>query len=258
MLQGIWSAAREHFTLFLLAARPDDLPESFAARTGDHFGWAYRVGEIGLVAPDLRSERNRRRVMGEAGWQAFTAALDSLAGCRHLLLVSTVPLVNAHLTSLERLFAIIPGHQSWQDDLIDQWVSRAHWDEWARLLDVVLKFPARTGTRVTSLSGEIDLGALGVIEGVGARIHQLTSSGIVHPPAGHLASRVLEWSSTKELRVTSAITARLLPLPGSNRRYLRARNWLELNVDAGGDLLVTWHAEGMKRPIQLSISAGSL
>jgi hypothetical protein len=69
---------------------------------------------------------------------------------------------------------------------------------------------------------------------------------------------VLEWSSTKDLRVTPDITARLLPLPGSNRRYLRARNWLELNVDASGDLLATWHAEGMKRPIQLSIPAGSL
>jgi hypothetical protein len=258
VLQGIWSAAREHFALFQLAAQPDDLPESFAARTGDHFGWAYRVGEIGLVAPDLRSERNRRRVMGQAGWQALTAALDSMAGCRHLLLVSTVPLVNAHLTSLERLFGFIPGHQSWQDDLIDQWVSLAHWEEWARLLDVLLNFSARTGTRVTSLSGEIHLGALGVIEGAGARIHQLTSSGIVHPPPGHLASRVLEWSSTKDLRVASDITARLLPLPGSNRRYLRARNWLELNVNAGGDLLATWHAEGIKRPIQLSISAGSL
>jgi hypothetical protein len=181
-----------------------------------------------------------------------------MAGCRHLLLVSTVPLVNAHLTSLERLFGFIPGHQSWQDDLIDQWVSLAHWEEWARLLDVLLNFSARTGTRVTSLSGEIHLGALGVIEGAGARIHQLTSSGIVHPPPGHLASRVLEWSSTKDLRVASDITARLLPLPGSNRRYLRARNWLELNVNAGGDLLATWHAEGIKRPIQLSISAGSL
>jgi hypothetical protein len=258
VLQGIWSAAREHFALFQLAARPDDLPRGFEARNGDHFGWVHRVGEIGVVAPDLRSERNRRRVMGEAGWRAFTTALESLAGCQHLLLISTVPLVNAHLTSLERLFAIIPGHQSWQDDLVDQWVSLAHWDEWARLLDVLLNFSARTGTRVTSLSGEIHLGALGVIEGVGARIHQLTSSGIVHPPPDPMASRVLEWSSIRELRVASDITARLLPLPGSNRRYLRARNWLELNVAAGEDLLATWHTEGVDHPIQLSISAGIL
>jgi hypothetical protein len=258
VLQGIWSAAREHFALFQLAARPDNLPKGFAARTGDHFGWAYRVGEIGLVALDLRSERTRRRVMGEAGWQAFTAALEGMAGCRHVLVVSTVPLVNPHLSLLERFFAFIPGHQSWQDDLVDQWVSLAHWEEWARFLDVLLNFSARTGTRVTSLSGEIHLGALGVIEGAGARIHQLTSSGIVHPPPGRLASRVLEWNSTKQLRVASGITARLLPLPGSARRYLRARNWLELNIAAGGDLLATWRAEGANHPIRLAVSTANL
>jgi hypothetical protein len=258
VLRGIWSAAREHFALFQLAARPSDLPNGSAARDGCHFGWAYTMGDIGLLAPDLRSERNRRRVMGEAGWQDFTAALEGLSGCSHVLLVSTVPLVNAHLTSLERVFALVPGHQSWQDDLVDQWVSLAHWDEWAQLLDVLLNFSAQTGTRVTSLSGEIHLGALGVIKGPGARIHQLTSSGIVHPPPGYLAASVLEWSSTKELRVASGITARLLPLPGSKKRYLRARNWLELNVTADGDLLATWHAESVNYPIQLSIRGGSL
>ena len=95
VLQGIWSAAREHFALFQLATQPDELPEGFMAQNGQHFGWAYRIGEIGLIAPDLRSERSRRQVMGEAGWRAFTTALDGLAGCRHVVLISTVLLVNA-------------------------------------------------------------------------------------------------------------------------------------------------------------------
>jgi hypothetical protein len=66
-----------------------------------------------VLAPDLRSGRNRDRIMGEVGWKAFIAALEGMAGCRHVLLVSTVPLVNAHLTLMERLFALVPGHQSW-------------------------------------------------------------------------------------------------------------------------------------------------
>ncbi len=257
VLQGIWSAAREHFSLFQLGAQPHDLPEGFAARGGEHFGWVYRVGEIGLIAPDLRSERNRSRIMGQAGWQAFTAALDGLAGCRHVLLISTVPLVNAHLTPMERLFALIPGHQSWQDDLIDQWVSLAHWEEWARVLSALLTFSAKTGARVTSLSGEIHLGALGVIEGAGARIHQLTSSGIVHPPPPALVTKVLEVTSRGEFQVTPDIRAKLLPLPGSSRRYLRARNWLELNLPTSGGLSANWHPEGSGNPIRLSIGDGS-
>ncbi|HEX2136641.1 MAG TPA: hypothetical protein VHG30_12190 [Microvirga sp.] len=258
VLQGIWSVAREHFALFQLAARPDDLPEGFAARRGDHFGWAYRVGRIGLIAPDLRSERSRETVMGEAGWHAFRTALESMSGCEHVLLISTVPLVNAQLTLLERLFAFVPGHQSWQDDLIDQWVSLAHWEEWSTLLSALLDFSARSGARLTSLSGEIHLGALGVIEGAGARIHQLTSSGIVHPPPPAMVTRVLERASTGKIQVAPDISARLLPLPRSSTRYIRARNWLELDLQPGGDLLATWHAEGATGPIQLRIPTGHL
>lgn len=257
VLQGIYSAAREHFSLFQLGAQPHDLPEGFSARAGEHFGWAYRLGDIGVLAPDLRSQRSRTRIMGDVGWQAFMAALDGLAGCRHVLLISTVPLVNAHLTAMERLFALIPGHQSWQDDLIDQWVSLAHWDEWARMLDALLTFSARTGARVTSLSGEIHLGALGVMEGKGARIHQLTSSGIVHPPPPALVTQGLELASRGQFQVTPEITAKLLPLPGLNRRYLRSRNWLELDLVTMGQLQVNWHAEGAEDPIRFLVPDGS-
>ena len=47
--RGIYAAAREHFALFQLGARPDELPEGFSDRQGGHFGWAYRIGEIGIA-----------------------------------------------------------------------------------------------------------------------------------------------------------------------------------------------------------------
>lgn len=255
VFQGVWSAAREHFALFQLAARPDDLPAGFDDRSGGQFGWAYRIGHIGILAPDLRSQRTRRRVMGEGGRQAFIAALESMAECRHVLIVSTVPLVNAQLTPLERLFAWVPGHQSLQDDLIDQWPSAAHWEEWSALLRELAGFSARTGTKLTSLSGEIHMGALGVVESRGARIHQLTSSGVVHPPPPPAVVTAFEWASERAIQVAPEIEARLLPLPDLGRRYLRARNWLEIELPAGGGLLAAWHAEGRSAPIRLSIPA---
>ncbi|MGH6916742.1 MAG: alkaline phosphatase D family protein, partial [Geminicoccaceae bacterium] len=129
VFQGLWTAAREHFALFQLGARPDDLPDGFGDRRGGQFGWAYRIGDVGIVAPDLRSERSRARVMDDAGRSSFIAALNSLADCRHVLLVSSMPLVTFDLRALERLFNLLPGHQNWQDDLVDQWPSRAHWAE---------------------------------------------------------------------------------------------------------------------------------
>jgi hypothetical protein len=252
--QMIWSAAREGFALFQLAAPPGDLPEGFGDRRGGHFGWAHRVGEVGVLAPDLRSGRDRRRVMDEAAWRAFLASLEGMADCRHVLLLSSVPLVNVQLDRLERLFSLVPGQQEWQDDLIDQWPSLAHRGEWIRMLRALLRFSAERRVPVTSLSGEIHLGSLGIIEGEGTRIHQLTSSGVVHPPPPAWAVAALERAAKAPLEAAPGVDVRLLPLPGLEpRRFLRARNWLELEIAPDGGLLATWHGEGGASTTQLHI-----
>jgi len=243
VFQGIWTAARENFALFQLGARPDDLPDGFSDRRGGQFGWAYRIGDVGIVAPDLRSERSRDRVMGNAGWSAFVAALEGMKDCRHVLLLSSMPLVTCDLRVLERLFDLLPGHQTWQDDLVDQWPSRAHGAEWTRLLRALTAFSAANGACVTSLSGEVHLGALGLIESRETRIYQLTSSGIVHPPPPEHAVQVLEWIGARNTTLAPDLSARLLPLPGRGRRFLRARNWLELEVSPGDGLAATWHSD---------------
>jgi hypothetical protein len=167
-----------------------------------------------------------------------------MVGCRHVLVMSSVPLVNADLSWPERVLVAIPGHMDLEDDLRDQWQSYTHRDEWRRMLALLTAFAARTGARVTSLSGEIHLGALGLVEGPGgARVHQLTSSGIVHgpPPAPVAAAYELLGRHTSALGPD--LTARLLPIPGHGGRYLRERNWLALDLSADGGLAAAWHTE---------------
>ena len=41
--------------------------------------------------------------MGEAGWEAIERNLEDVAGCRHLLVMSSVPLVNTDLSAIERV-----------------------------------------------------------------------------------------------------------------------------------------------------------
>jgi hypothetical protein len=176
-----------------------------------------------------------------------------MADCRQVLLVSTMPIVNPYLTPLEHFFDLLPGHQTWQDDLVDQWPSAAHWAEWQRLLQHLVEFSARTGARVTSVSGEIHLGALGLVTRGATEIYQLTSSGIVHPPPPSSVVQVLEWVGARITRLAPDITVRLLPLPGLERRFLRARNWLALEIPADDGLIATWHSEGPTAPRPLSI-----
>src|SRR5690606_36961275 len=159
--RAVWRAAREAFALFQLGARPEALPSGFARSDAAHFGWFYRVGHAGIIAPDLRSERTRFRVMGESGWADFLRGLGALAGVRHLLLLSSVPAINPDPSAVERLLLRLPGIQSNQDDLRDQWQSFAHHREWHRLLRTLLDFAKENGAAVTALSGEIHLGCLG-------------------------------------------------------------------------------------------------
>jgi PhoD related phosphatase len=245
VFRGIYAAAREQFALFQLAVRPDQLPaEGFSDRSGTHFGWSYRVLHgIGIIAPDLRSERSLERVMAEAGWRAFVTALEGLAGCRHVVLLSSVPLLNEHERLLERLYEAVPGQQYFQLDMRDQWRSIYHREEWLRLLRLLFDFSTQTGARITALSGEIHLGAFAVAQHAGTKIYQLTSSGIVHPPPPAPLVAFLDWMSTGPAEeIEPGLKLEILKIPGHGSHFLGKRNWLALELAAASpDWSATWH-----------------
>ena len=113
------------------------------------------------------------------------------------------------------------------------------------MLALLVRFSARTGARVTSLSGEIHMGALGLVEGRGGAvvIHQLTSSGIVHTPPPRTAAEVYELLGRHGTRLGPGLRARLVPIPGHGRRYLRERNWLSLDAAGNGRFGAAWQTE---------------
>ncbi len=256
VFQGIYAAAREQFALFQLAARPDQLPaDGFWDRGGAQFGWAYPVLDgIGVVAPDLRSERDRHQIMGARGRSALHRQLERMREHRHLLLVSTVPLLNASAPALERLYEALPGHQYFQLDLRDQWRSISHRDEWLQLVRDLLAFSATTGARVTALSGEIHLGALAVAARDRTRIYQITSSGIVHPPPSAPVVALLDWMSTGPAEeIEPGLDLKLLTIPGHGRRFLGARNWLALELSPESERLsATWHTSTARFAMELA------
>lgn len=259
VFQGTYAVAREHFALFQLAALPHDLPrDGFSDPFGRQFGWGHRVlHEIGIIAPDLRAERSRCRVMGDDSWRAFKTMLEGMADCRHVLLISSVPLLNAAEPLLERLFEALPGHQPFQLDLRDQWRSIWHRDEWLRLLRHLLAFAGRTGAAVTVLSGEIHLGAFAMAEREGVTIYQLTSSGIVHPPPPAWIVALMDWMSTGPAEeIEPGLELKLLTIPGHRKRFLGARNWLALEVSPTAGFAATWHTTSSSFNVRSSSSCG--
>ncbi|MGB3553803.1 MAG: alkaline phosphatase D family protein [Jannaschia sp.] len=184
--QAIFDVAREMALGFQHAARDGDLPGRFVDPEGLHLGWRIGMPGLRLLAPDLRSERTRRRIMGDGGWSMMETALGARFDGRTLLM-SSVPLLGPRLSLLEGVMRLHPKMLRYEDDLRDQWQSRAHRDEWRRMLALLRDMAAAGGTGITSLSGEIHLAARATMAlGGGRDLHQLTASGISHraPPRG--------------------------------------------------------------------------
>lgn len=244
--QTLFSVAREAFLVFQQAAAGDDLPARFTDRAGLHLGWRVSVPGLRIVAPDLRSERTRRQVMGPEGWRAMEEEAARPEPGR-MLLMSSVPLLGPRLSLLEMLMVAVPRMQKYEDDLRDQWQSRAHRASWKRMLRLVRDTARRERQEVTVLSGEIHVATRAVMEiGGGLLLHQLVSSGIAHraPPKSYArALGALAWLGEGPL---PGHPIRIERIPGQRARYLAERNYLILARDADR-WSASWDLEGPGR-----------
>lgn len=236
--QTLFAVARESFLLFQHAAVQGDLPRRFCDRSGAHLGWCIQANGLRILAPDLRSERTRRDIMGPGGWAMMEAeAQKNQQG--HTLLMSSVPLLGPRMSLLEMLMVAIPRMQKYEDDLRDQWQSRAHRDEWRRMLTLVRDMAERNGHNITAVSGEIHLATRAVMDlDSGRHLHQLVASGITHraPPKGW--ARFLGALASLGENPLPGHPITIAPLPGQRTRYTAERNYLMLERTSGA-----WRAQ---------------
>ena len=165
VFQGLWSVAREFFALFQLGTVSKALPDMFGDPDGRHFGYAVTVGEVGILLADLRS----RNATLTASW-ATRAGLGLSKRWRKWRRVGRCCSSRPCLWSIwtgrrwSAFWTRAQWFRNYHDDIRDQWRSHGHLDEWRRMATALLDFADRTHTRVTILSGEIHLGALGLME----------------------------------------------------------------------------------------------
>lgn len=268
--QGIFEVARAAFALFQRQAWDQPAPGTLPGQ--DHHNAAWRIGSLGLLVLDMRSERRPQllqstpggdvlqadQVLSARSWSAvyqWLAAQEAAGGLRHLFVMSSVPVVHPGLELVEKVMGVLPGQQEMEDDLRDHWGSPPHRAERLRLIHRLLQVAA-TGTRVTLLSGDVHVAALGVIEstreaGKTQVINQLTSSAIVHPTSTTLEVFVIEHVARHAEVVDRGITLRMLDFPGTSRCVMARRNFLTLQPDApgGGDRYwANWWVEGEPHP----------
>lgn len=255
--QEIYQRAREHFRLFQLQAKDDtDLGD---ARLPDQpgFTYGYFINDVGILALDMRSERTQNQVMSPATWDSVYKWMDEQAvKCKHLIVMSSIPVVYINSNMLEDIFGWIPGQQDLEDDFKDQWISRTHMEERLRLIHRLLLFSKEKRCRVTIVSGDVHIAALGYIEsernpqsGEANVVNQLISSAMNHPPPSGIVIYMMEKvMGDKVETVDRGITAQMLKFPGSARRFIGARNWLSLTFDETNRIWGEWYAEGEDKP----------
>jgi hypothetical protein len=254
VFRTIFEAARTSFVLFQLQSNPQALSwPALAGQAG--FNTLLRVGTVGLLVFDLRSERMQRQVVAPETWNVLFDTLDRTDGLQHLLVMSSIPVVHPDLSFAERVLAVVPGQvgeQGNEDDLHDQWASYNHRTERLRLIHRLLDFAEAKGTRVTILSGDVHVAALGVIDSTRRPVHwlqsnvinQLTSSPIVHPTPPRIMRFFLEQIGGEVKEIDRDVSAQMLYFPATNYRFIARRNWLSVEFDERGRIWANWHIEG--------------
>ncbi len=253
--QGIFKSARECFSLYQLQlALNESHPATISGQA--FYNLQFDLGPLAILALDMRSERTDSQVISSASWKAVYDQMETLTKqCNHLLVMSSIPVVHPDFAALEKALSIFPGQQELEDDLRDHWNSNPHKQERLRLIHRLFDFSERKACRVTLLSGDVHVGAVGVVQnarsGAGKTsqtLTQLTASGIVHPPPPGMVLFFLESMAGKDVADDRDIISKMTEFPGTRHYYIGARNWLALEPDPQQRIWANWHVEGEPHP----------
>ena len=251
--RGLFDAARRMFILFQLGMADAVAAGAPQEGTGESLTLSVAFPGFDVVAADLRTERRPDRVMGPDGWAAVTCALDERDPRKQLFIMSSVPLLGPRLSWIERLIGIVPKLRQYEDDLRDQWQSRAHRQEWQRFLTLLEQAIIKGKGGLTVLSGEIHLATRGEMSIEDGRVmQQLVASGIAHPRPPRLYARALGWLAALGEDPLPGKRIRLKPLPGQTRIYAAERNYLVLERQ-DGRWTACWELESSGRTPPMAI-----
>ncbi|EJM07354.1 phosphodiesterase/alkaline phosphatase D [Pseudomonas sp. GM102] len=261
--QNLFRIASRYFRLFQQQLAKDEIhPAAVPGAQGYSLG--YRdLGELALLVPDLRSERQPdikidgifkpTQIASDETWKATFNWLEdtNTQQHKHLLVFSSIPVAYIDLNAAEKALNALPGQWELEDDLRDHWRSKPHKDERQRLIKRLLNFASR-GTRVTLVSGDVHVAAACVIEsrlpqhierGAGV-IFQLVSTGVVHTPPPAVVVYFMEKFGASQEVIEFGITATMLPIGYQGHYLVPERNWLSLEPDTKGRIWANWHVEG--------------
>ncbi|GGI75521.1 metallophosphatase [Shewanella hanedai] len=219
-----------------------------------HFSSHVKFRHFNILALDNRSERSINEVMSSSHWSDVISTLESNCLDGDLLVLSAVPVVYRDFSFAESALDATPWEEELTDDLKDHWRAKEHEGERLKLIMRLLDNVNTRQGKTVMLSGDVHLGGLGIIiderGDTRSSIHQVISSGIVHP-----APTYMQWlgilavtnDNLEYLDETRLVTSNMIKPHGSNK-YIRNRNFVTLLEGSDSKLWINWICEGKDKP----------
>ncbi|WP_250658641.1 alkaline phosphatase D family protein [Alkalimarinus coralli] len=255
VFQQIFKTAKKYFELFQIRSKHN---KSLLDSDAQHYAFALKFNNYNILGLDNRTERTLNQVMGnDTQWPLVNEYLSNLDGDGHLLVMSAVPVVYRDFSFSESVFDQTPWEEELTDDLKDHWRSKEHQGERARLIHRLLENAQRRrsinpDSKTVILSGDVHLGCIGVINDTArqCKIHQVVSSGIVHPAPSRLQwIGIMAVTNDRCEYLDEGRNIRISMLtPFSSDKYIRQRNYVTLELGSDKKLWVNWESEGKDKP----------
>lgn len=276
VFQAIFDAAKRYFEWFQIRSKKND---SLLDQSASHYAFGLNFRGYHILALDNRTERTVDQVMSPGQWTSVNQYLAERANDGHLLVLSAVPVVYRDFSLVETAYEVTPWEEELTDDLRDHWRATAHEGERARLIQRLLTNAKRRNAAAESevpqnesaetsdqqealntvsayktviLSGDVHIGCIGAINDKArqCKIHQVVSSGIVHPAPSRiqwLGIMAVTNDRDEFLDEDRSIHISMLRPFGSSQ-YIRRRNYITLLMGSDEKLWVNWESEGGEKP----------
>jgi len=252
----IFSVAKHYFELFQMRSVKNI---SLLEPTNHHYSFGLTFRKTHVLALDNRSQRTLKHVMSNTPWLDIINYLNSTFKAGILLVLSAVPVEYRDFSAAEAYVDITPWEEELTDDLKDHWRAKEHQGERMKLIMHLLS-NAKTRQKQTSssktviLSGDVHVGCMGVItdktDSQVTKLHQVVSSGIVHPAPSRLAWLGIITSTNDRdecLNEDNSITSRMLT-PIHSDKYIRSRNYATISTGTDNKLWINWQTENKDKP----------
>jgi phosphodiesterase/alkaline phosphatase D-like protein len=252
--KGIFQVAKKYYEIFQVRSIKNS---TLINKDRSHYSFALKFRNFHILALDNRTQRSIEQVMSSTQWKDINNYLDTHILTDNVLVLSAVPVVYRDFSCTENLVDFTSWQEELTDDLKDHWRAKEHQGERMRLImrlfmNIKKRKCENKNTRTVILSGDVHVGALGVINDHenNDKIHQIVSSGVVHTPPSYiewLGISAITNDRNEFLNEDKTIETSMLTPIGS-AKYLRVRNFVTLNEGTDEKLWINWVCDSKDKP----------